>query len=190
MNQSPWPVRRGGLELREAREPDLARLLSFRNDPGVNDFMVHTHVTPDEVRRTLLAGPDGTSGSDHSCVVERDGVVVAIGYLELVDGSGQPGVPERTEALIGYVVHPEAAGQRVGTTTAGALLDAAFEVLGVRRVRAAAFAENAASVAILERLGMRRERHSVRSLWHERLGWRDEVEYALLAEEWAARRGR
>ena len=36
---------------------------------------------------------------------------------------------------------------------------------------------------------MRRERLSRQSLWHHELGWLDEVGYALLAEEWAARAG-
>jgi hypothetical protein len=40
-------------------------------------------------------------------------------------------------------------------------------------------------VTVLERAGMRRERHSVQALWHRDLGWVDEVEYALLREEWA-----
>lgn len=117
---------------------------------------------------------------------ERGGAVVAMGFLDIVDGVGQPGLPKQTEGVIGYIVHPDAVGQGLGTATANALLSAAFEVLGLRRVTAAAFAENRASVAILERMGMRRERHSVKSLWRERLGWRDEVEYALLDEEWAA----
>lgn len=175
-------MRCGVLLFRRASEADLPSLLGFRNEPEVNYFMVRTIVSPDEMRREWLAAP-GSAG-DFSCVVEREGTVVAMGFLDVVDGVGQPGAPTRTEAVIGYVVHPGAAGQGVGTATGRALLRAAFEHLGVRRVRAAAFAENRASVAILERIGMRRERHSVKSLWHVRLGWLDEVEYALLADEW------
>jgi hypothetical protein len=33
---------------------------------------------------------------------------------------------------------------------------------------------------------MRRERLAIKALWHRELGWLDEVEYALLDEEWAA----
>jgi hypothetical protein len=36
---------------------------------------------------------------------------------------------------------------------------------------------------------MRRERHALQALWHQELGWLDEVEYALLDHEWAARNG-
>jgi RimJ/RimL family protein N-acetyltransferase len=185
MRPSPWPLRIGDLLFREATEADLEALLSFRNDPDVNRFMVRTHVDPDELRREVLAVPD--SPTDYSCVVERQGEVVAIGFLDVVDGSGQPGHPTGTDGLIGYIVRPEAAGQGVGGATARALLQAAFEGLGLRRVTAGANLDNVASVRVLERAGMRRERHAVKALWHHELGWLDEVEYAMLDEEWAAR---
>jgi RimJ/RimL family protein N-acetyltransferase len=184
---SPWPARADDLLLRDPVEADVEALLAFRNDPVVNHFMVRTHVDPDDLRRELLAVPD--SPTDHSCVVERDGEVVAIGFLDVVDGPGQPGVPDGTDGLIGYIVDPRFAGQGIATATARALLAAAFDDLGLRRVTAAANADNHASVAVLEKAGMRRERLSRQSLWHHELGWLDEVGYALLAEEWAARAG-
>ncbi|HEU4336235.1 MAG TPA: GNAT family protein [Nocardioides sp.] len=181
----PWPARTGDLLFREATEDDIEVLQSFRNDPGVNRFMVRTYVAPDDVRREWLAVPD--SATDHSCVVERDGQVVAMGFLDIVDGSGQPGHPQGTDGVIGYIVRPEAAGQGIGRATARALLQAAFDGLGLRRVTAAANLDNVASVRVLEQAGMRRERHAVKALWHRELGWVDEVEYAMLDEEWVAR---
>ena len=185
MYESPWPLRSDGLLFREAVKSDIAVLQSFRNDPRVNHFMVRTYVDPADLRRELLAVPGGPT--DHSCVVEREGRVVAMGFLEIVDGSGQPGHPTGTDGVIGYVVDPEVAGQGIGTATARALLRAAFEGLRLRRVTAAAMADNVASVVVLERAGMRRERHALKALWHHDLGWLDEVEYALLDEEWEAR---
>jgi len=185
VRHSPWPLRIGTLLFREATEADIEVLQSFRNDPDVNRFMVRTYVAPDDLRREWLAVPD--SPTDHSCVAERQGQVVAMGFLEIVDGSGQPGHPEGTEGLIGYIVRPGAAGQGVGTATARALLQAAFDGLGLRRVTAGANLDNVASVRVLERAGMRRERHAVQALWHRELGWSDEVEYAMLRDEWVER---
>ena len=182
---SPWPRQVDDLLFREATEADVEVLVSFRNDPGVNRFMVRTRVDPDEMRREWLALPD--SPSDFSCVVERDGELVGIGFLDVVDGAGQPGHPTGTEGLIGYIVRPGHEGGGVGTATARALLAAAFDGLGLRRVTAAANLDNHASVRVLEKAGMRRERHAVQALWHHELGWLDEVGYALLAEEWVAR---
>ena len=132
---SPWPREAGPLLLRAPRVGDAEQVLRFRNDAGVNRFMVHTHVDPDDLRRDLVEAV--TSPTDHSC--------------------------------------------------ARGLLDAAFD-LGVRRVVAACVAP--ASVRILEGLGMMRERHGVRALWHAELGWVDEYEYAMLASERPVTRGR
>lgn len=184
MRESPWPMRLDGLLFREAVEADIVVLQSFRNDPGVNRFMVRTYVDPDDLRREWLAVP--SSLTDYSCVVERNGQVVAMGFLDIVEGSGQPGRPTGTDGVIGYIVDPKAAGQGIGSATARALLRAAFDGLGLRRVTAAANADNIASVRVLERAGMRRERHALKALWHRELGWLDEVEYALLDEEWVA----
>lgn len=185
MRERPWPMRLDGLLFREAVEADIVVLQSFRNDPGVNRFMVRTYVDPDDLRREWLAVP--SSLTDYSCVVERNGQVVAMGFLDIVDGSGQPGRPTGTDGVIGYIVDPKAAGQGIGSATARALLRAAFDGLGLRRVTAAANADNIASVRVLERAGMCRERHALKALWHRELGWLDEVEYALLDEEWVAR---
>lgn len=181
---SPWPTRVGDLLFRDAVESDLESLSSFRNEPSVNRFMVRTHVEPDELRRDWLSVPE--SPTEFSCVVERDARVVAMGFLDVVDGPGQPGSPAGTDGLIGYIVDPRFAGQGIGTATARALLQAAFDRLGLRRVTAAAYADNPASVRILEAAGMRRERHSRQALWHAELGWLDEVGFAILADEWTA----
>lgn len=182
MDASPWPMRDGSLVFREASEDDIERLLSFRNDPIVNRFMVRTHVDPEMFRREWLDVP--ASDTDFSCVVDEDGQVVAMGFLDVVDGYGQPGMPQGSEGVIGYIVDPAASGRGVGTALARALLKAAFERLGLRRVTAACNADNHASVRVLESAGMRREQHAVEGLWHAELGWIDEYQYALLGREW------
>jgi RimJ/RimL family protein N-acetyltransferase len=40
----------------------------------------------------------------------------------------------------------------------------------------------------MERLGMRRELHSVKESLHRTKGWLDGLSYALLAEEWNSAR--
>ena len=100
MLTSPWPMRVGGLLLCEADATDIERLLAFRNDAGVNRFMIRTHVDPDTFRRDWLAIRD--SDTDFSCVAELDGVVVAMGFLEVTDGTGQPGMPRGTDGRIAF----------------------------------------------------------------------------------------
>ena len=184
MVPSPWPMRVGSLLLREARESDIEQLLSFRNDPVVNRFMLRTSVDPGTFRQEWLAAP--SSDTDFSCVAEVDGSVVAMGFLDVVDGMGQPGMPKRTEGVIGYIVAPGFAGQGVASDLARGLLAAAFDRLGVRRVTAGCNADNPASARVLEKAGMRREQHGVEDSWHAELGWVDGYQYAILAPEWHA----
>lgn len=183
-SRSPWPMRVGGLLLREASERDIEHLLSFRNDPAVNRFMMRTSVEPESFRQEWLAVP--TSETDFSCVAEVDGHVVAMGFLEIVDGMGQPGMPKRTEGLIGYIVEPGSAGMGVASELARGLLATAFDHLGLRRVTASCNADNPASARVLEKAGMRREQHGIEDSWHAELGWVDGYQYAMLAREWRA----
>lgn len=172
--------------LRDAVAIDIEHLLSFRNDPEVNRFMLRTSVDPDTFRKEWLAV--ATSDSDFSCVAELDGTIAAMGFLDIVDGMGQPGMPKGTEGVIGYIVHPNFAGRGVASDLARGLLAAAFETLELRRVTASCNADNPASVRVLEKAGMRREQHGVEDSWHAELGWRDGYKYAMLAREWRALR--
>lgn len=184
MVTNPWPMHIGSLLLREAVANDIEPLLAFRNGSSSNRFTIRTRVEPETFRRQWLAVPG--SATDFSCVAVLDGRVVAIGHLELVDGGGQPGLPRLTEGIIGYLVDPASAGRGVASDLARGLLSAAFDQLGLRRVTAACYADNPASVRVLEKAGMRREQHGVEDSWHTDLGWVDGYAYALLAREWRA----
>jgi RimJ/RimL family protein N-acetyltransferase len=190
---SPWPMCFDSLLLREVDEADVARLLTFRNDPGVNRFMLRTSVQPELFSREWLAV--ATSETDFSCVAEADGEVVAMGFLDIVHGMGQPEMPRGTEGLIGFIVEPSYAGRGYATSIASGLLAAAFDHLYLRRVTAGCFADNLASARVLEKVGMRREQHGIQDSWHAELGWVDGYTYGILASEWrtraaAAQRGR
>jgi len=59
--------------------------------------------------------------------------------------------------------------------------------LGLRRVTASCFAANEATWRMMERVGMRREVHTVRDSLHRSGAWLDGFGYALLADEWRGR---
>lgn len=183
---SPWPMQVGPVLLREATAEDIETLLAFRNDAQVNLFTLRTSVEPGVFRRKWLEVPH--SSTDFSCVAEVDGQIVAMGFLEVVDGMGQPGMPRHTEGAIGYVVDPRHSGRGYATHTTMGLLAAAFDHLGLRRVTAGCYAEHRASVRVLEKSGLRREQHGVQDSWHAQLGWVDGFTYGLLADEWGGAR--
>ena len=175
-------MRVGPLLLREATAADIERLLAFRNDPVVNRFMLRTSVDPATFRKEWLAVP--RSDTDFSCVAEVNGIVVAMGFLDIVDGMGQSGRPRCTEGVIGHIVDPKFAGRGIASDLTRGLLAAGFGHLGLRRVTACCNADNVASVRVLEKAGMRREQHGVEDTWHAELGWVDGYRYAMLAREW------
>lgn len=169
------------LLLRPVRDADVDRLLEFRNLPDVTRWLLRTVVDPDAFRqawREAAADPH-----DHSRAVLLDGVVIGTVSLDLTDGFIQTGGPTRTEAELGYVFDPAYGGHGYASEAAKRMVAHAFDDLGVRRITAGCFADNAASVRVLERLGMRREQYGVRDSWHAELGWVDGATYALLADE-------
>jgi RimJ/RimL family protein N-acetyltransferase len=170
------------LQLRPVRDKDIDRILEYRNLPEVNRWLIRTEVDPATFRaawRQAAENPD-----DHSVAVTLDGVVIGTVLLEVVDGMGQPGMPPRTEAQLGYIFDPAYGGHGYATEAVTVMVAHAFDRLGVRRITAGCFADNLASVRILEKVGMRREQHGVGDSWHAELGWVDGYTYGLLAETW------
>jgi ribosomal-protein-serine acetyltransferase len=88
---------------------------------------------------------------------------------------------------VGYWLGEEYQGQGLVTAACRALVDHAFEELGLNRVSIACATENKKSCAIPERLGFRREGVVRQAEWlydH----FVDHVVYATLASEWQTRR--
>ena len=182
MEDTSTVLRTERLKLRPVSEEDLDPILAFRNLPEVNRWLIRTAVDPEafkaEWRRTS-EDPD-----DHTVAVLLGDVVIGIVFLEVADGMGQPGMPARTEAQLGYIFDPAYGGQGYATEAVTAVVAHAFGQLGVRRMTAGCFADHLASVRILEKIGMRREQHGVGDSWHAERGWVDGYTYAMLAESW------
>jgi RimJ/RimL family protein N-acetyltransferase len=104
-------------------------MLALRNNPVVNRFMLRTRVEPETYRQEWLTIP--TSDTDFSCVAQFDDEIVGLGFLDLVDGMGQPGMPQRTQGVMGYMLEPGFAGRGFGTDLARGLLSAAFDKTGI-----------------------------------------------------------
>ncbi|WGL53632.1 GNAT family N-acetyltransferase [Nocardioides sp. BP30] len=95
---------------------------------------------------------------------------------------------DRTNAELGYVVHPDHQGRGYATEAGRAMLDLAFDPrhgLAVHRVTARIDQRNPASAAVLSRLGMRQEAVLVENEWFKG-EWSTEVDFAILDREWRA----
>ncbi len=170
------------LELRPVRDEDIDRILEYRNLPEVTRWLLRTDVEPAAFRAAWHRAAEDPD--NHGKAVTLDNIVIGTVSLDVVDGSGQLGMPTRTEAELGYIFDPTYGGNGYATEAVAAMVAYSFDQLGVRRITAGCYADNLASVRILEKIGMRREQHGVGDSWHAELGWVDGYTYALLSEAW------
>lgn len=178
-----WPVRTERLLLRRATAGDLDATWAYWRLPGVCEWL---SVAPSEYsayRELYLGEPRLSSG----IIVELGGRVIGDVGLKIVDGWAQDEIAERAAGVqgeLGWVFDPAFGGQGYATEAVRAVIGLAFGPLGLRRLIAECFYDNERSWRLMERLGMRREQHTVRESLHRTKGWLDGLSYALLADEW------
>ncbi|GAB2885392.1 GNAT family N-acetyltransferase [Nocardioides pacificus] len=178
-----WPVRTDRLSLRPLAPDDLPAIWRIRRIEEVSRWMTFAprdfaafqrlFLDPDRLARTL--------------VVELDGAIIGDLMLAVEDAWAQTEVAEQArgvQAEIGFGLHPDHVGHGYATEAVRALLRICFVDLGLRRVTANCFADNERSWRLMERIGMRRELHTVRESLHRSGEWLDGYGYALLADEW------
>ena len=93
---------------------------------------------------------------------------------------------EHLQSELGFVVQPDHQGKGYGAEAARLMLQMGFERLGFHRIVGQCDPRNAASTALMERLGMRREAHLLQNQLVKG-EWVDTLVYAILASEWRAR---
>ncbi|HET7689133.1 MAG TPA: GNAT family protein [Nocardioidaceae bacterium] len=174
------------LRLRPGTAEDAGATWEYRRLPEVGEWLTEIPRDLDAYRATF-SDPDRLA---NTVVVELEGQVIGDFMLRLEDGWAQAEVAEcgrRTQAELGWVLDPAFTGWGFATEAVDALLRVCFEELGVRRVVATCFLGNESSWRLMERVGMRRETHSVAESLHRNGQWLDTLGYALLAAEWRSR---
>jgi len=182
-----WPVSTARLTLRPATPEDLRAVFAIRSLPEVGQWMPDLPTSYD----AWLVAQGERRAMGRIVAVLLDDVLIGHLYLHVEDAWGQAEVKDQaagTQAEVGWAFDPAHQGNGYATEAVREALRLCFEELGVRRVVALAFADNAASRRLMERVGMRHEATLVQESLHRELGWLDGVSYALLAEEWLSRR--
>lgn len=144
---SPAPIETERLRLRAVTADDLDEMVRLHRDPLVARFMG----SPD---RAWLEGWLRTSDEEWR---ERGHGRLAI--LGREDGAflGRTGLkywPQFGETEIGWALRPEARGKGFATEAAHAILDWGFQRFDAPYFTAMIRSDNAASIAVAERLGM------------------------------------
>jgi RimJ/RimL family protein N-acetyltransferase len=164
------------------RLPEVIRYLPWPERDRVEGY---AHTAKRAAARALAADDDffvfaatlpGTPGTDDPA---RDRV---IGDFMVRVSSAQ-----HAQLELGWVLHPDFQRRGYAGEAAGAVLAFVFETLNPHRVQAFLDARNAASAALCERLGMRREATLLEEEYNDG-EWQDTAVYGVLRREWAARR--
>ena len=191
----PWqpalPIRTARLALRPWRPDERADRDAFRSllgDPAVVRFLYDPVLGPEaadaklRIRNPSVEGPGAWMNLAVELAPGAPGAGTVVGDVGLC----WPG-DEHRQAEVGYTFLAVHHGHGYATEAAAALVDQAFAGLAAHRVCGRLDARNEASARVLARLGMRHEAHLVQNEWVKG-EWTDEAVYAVLADEWAARR--
>ena len=178
-----YPVRSPRLSLRPLSAADTTALLAYRSRADVCRFVPFTPMDTAIIAERLGTAWARTSlndeGQNLTLGVEVTDTGELVGDVVLMWHSR-----EHRGGEIGYVLHPEFSGHGYATEAVRRLLGLAFDDLGLHRVIARVDARNDASARLARRLGMRQEAYLVRNEWFKG-EWTDELDFALLEEEWA-----
>src|SRR6478752_7222752 len=181
-----WPVRTARLTLRRTTLDDLDATWEYRRRAEVGRWLTSASSTIEEYRATFT-DPDRLA---MLLVVELDGAVIGDLMVKVGDAWAQAEVKEQArgvQAELGWALHPDHTGHGYATEAVRELLRVCFDELHLRRVTADCFADNEASWRLMERVGMRREIHTLQESLHRSGRWLDGLGYALLADEWRGR---
>lgn len=180
------PLHTARLVLRTMTGGDVADIHAYQSREDVCRYVPFEPRTREEVAEKVAQDATAVSlngdGDYWRLAVERlsdPGRVIGDVFFSIKSTANATGE-------IGWALHPDFAGRGYMTEAAAAVLDIAFDELGLHRVRAELDPRNDASAALCTRLGMRAEAHFVEDLWFKG-GWADTAIYAILDREWAAR---
>lgn len=147
------PIETGRLRLRRSTPEDAETISAYRSDPEVHNQQGwertdHEGVLADIVEMSGRS-PGEPGGWVQFTVEERESgrLVGDVGFA-VVDS--EPGV-----AKVGYTIAPAFQGLGYATEAIGALIAYVFDTLGAALVRAHASADNAPSIRVAEKVGMR-----------------------------------
>jgi RimJ/RimL family protein N-acetyltransferase len=179
-------IHTGRLILRALEERDARQIFQYRSHPEISRFQSWGTESISEIKshiKELAANPPGTAGFWHQLGI------CLLSTRELIGDCGFHVLPaEPRQAEFGITLDPMYQHQGFATEALQTLLDYLFFTLGIHRVFASVDPRNIRSVTLMERVGLRKEAHFVKSLWFKG-AWVDDLIYAMLAGEWITTRG-
>lgn len=175
------PLETERLVLRRFRRDDVDAFIGYRNDPEVARFQSWERLSTRDAGRILREQATlkpGTRGRWLQIAIETRDTGALVGDCALRVMRDEP-----WQAEIGFTLARDHQGHGYATEAVARLLDFALVTLDLHRVVAITVKENVRSIALLERLGMRREAVFEENVWFKGR-WASEYLYAMLAADW------
>ncbi len=171
------------LIVRRFRAADAPVLAAYRSDPEVARFQSWDAPFPllraeTAVANFIAADPDRPGWFQYAIELAEDRALIGDVAVHLHENLMQ--------AEIGFTLATAYQKRGFATEAVSAVLDRLFAVQGLHRVAGECDARNAASAALLERLGFTREGR-LRQQTYIKGEWTDDLIYGLLAPEWLGR---
>lgn len=164
---------------------DKKALFSYRSDPETHQYLSSAARSEADIARFIESSAQvfDVPGSWFQLALEdltSKRVIGDIG-IHFLDTEA---VGEQVE--IGYTLHKDYRGKGFATEALTAVISHLFHILGKHRITASIDPKNTKSIALIERLGFRKEAHFKEGLFFKGK-WVDDAVYALLAKEWTGR---
>jgi len=176
-----YPVRLEGAHiiLREFRADDAADSMAIVGDDAVTHWLSFDTRTLNQAR-DMLAG-----AIERARQIPRTEyyLAVALPSSDRLIGFARLGLDGVKAAKLGFAIRVDQWGHGYATDAARTMTDFAFTALGIHRVSAAIGPDNAASVAVVKRLGFTYE-GTIRDHVFTNGAWRDSQLYSVLEHEW------
>lgn len=175
-----FPVNLAGkfVVLREFREDDAAALVEVYGDDAVTRWLSFDSRDPaavtELVNGTVQRARSAPRIEYHLAVTVPDDTFI---------GSVRLGLNGVKAAKLGYAIRADQWGKGYATDAARTITAFGFAELGLHRISAAIGPDNAASITVASRLGMRYEGR-LRDHVFTNGAWRDSNLYSVLAHEW------
>ncbi|MBC7805847.1 MAG: GNAT family N-acetyltransferase [Akkermansiaceae bacterium] len=175
------PIETERLLIRRMSEQDVEEFLEYQSHPEVMRYQPYEAATPERAAYFLRI-QSTSEPSDEGAYL-----AFAVHHKEENRMIGEVSInvlpKSQSKGEIGWSFHTDFHGKGYATEAARALLAYGFSFLGLHRITTFCDVRNAPSIRLMERIGMRREGHALKSMLL-RGTWQDTYLYALLREEW------
>jgi RimJ/RimL family protein N-acetyltransferase len=167
------------LRLRVLAAKDAKEMQEYRGRPEVVQYQSCGAKSLDEVQSFIISmsNVDLTVAGWNQIAIEH------VGDGKLIGDCGIHILDDTRIAEFGITLDPAHQSKGYATEALKAVIELLFTKFKKHRVIASVDPRNLPSLALMKRLGMRKEGHFVQSLWLQD-AWVDDVIFAILESEW------